>query len=130
MATLCHVCKSNSILICHGHVHNLHSKHDLTSLCVDHVPALSAFAGSHTVAIIFLACRILQGEDKLAEIAMPSSWNKLLPNSLLSIRDEKHRQARRTLTPVRFPSPALLYSMSHLTWAFPQGQVLTGHGSN
>ncbi len=44
---------------------------------------------------------------------MPSSWNKLLPNSLLSIRDEKHRQARRTLTPVRFPSPALLYSASH-----------------
>ncbi len=61
----------------------------------------------------FLACRILQGEDKLAEIAMPSSWNKLLPDSLLSIRDEKHRQARRTLTPVRFPFPALLYSMSH-----------------
>ncbi len=44
---------------------------------------------------------------------MPSSWNKLLPNSLLSVRDEKHRQARRTLTPVRFPSPSLLYSLSH-----------------
>lgn len=71
----------------------------------------SRLFGEKTVVVAdpMQICRILQGEDKLAEIAMPSSWNKLLPDSLLSIRSEKHRQARRTLTPAYAESSMRLY---------------------
>lgn len=44
--------------------------------------------------------RILQAEDKLAEVAMPEGFQKLLPNSLFSVTSDEHRASRRLLAPV------------------------------
>lgn len=54
-------------------------------------------------------CRILQAEDKLAEIAMPEGFTSLLPNSLFSVTKDEHRQARRMLVPAYAESSMRLY---------------------